>query len=140
VRKRIQRGKLTGHKTDTGWTVEWIDPDSGPETVQTTSTEASALIESLQSQVAYLRDQVTAEREARTEAERRHAAEIERRDVLFREALERIPQMPLGLPAGDHTRDMPQGANTGTLRGNQPEVVSDSLIDRLWRLIGRSGH
>jgi hypothetical protein len=41
--KRIQRGKLTGHETDTGWTTDLI----------------------------------------------------ERRDALLREALERIPQMPL---------------------------------------------
>jgi hypothetical protein len=101
IGKRIQRGKLTGHKTDTGWTVDWIEPDSGPEIVQVVSTDASALVENLQSQVAFLRDQVRAEREARTEAERRHAAEIERRDVLLQEALEGIP---LGLPAGEPSR------------------------------------
>src|SRR5215210_4249600 len=69
VRKRIQRGKLTGHKTDEGWTVDWIEPDISPETVQTAVHGQSVLIESLQDQVDYLREQVTAERDARIEAE-----------------------------------------------------------------------
>jgi hypothetical protein len=99
VRKRIQRGKLSGQKTDQGWTVDWLEPDIGPETVQTTSSELPALVESLQLQIDYLKDQVQAERDARAEAERRHAAEIERRDILMREALDRIPQGPLALPS-----------------------------------------
>ncbi len=96
VRKRIQRGKLTGQKTDNGWTVVWIEPDIRPDTVQTSVPESSALVDDLRDQVAYLRDQLAIEREARADAERRHAAEIERRDVLLREALGRIPQLPAG--------------------------------------------
>ncbi len=96
VRKRIQRGKLTGHKTDSGWTVVWIEPDIRPDNVQTPVPESSALVDDLRDQVAYLRDQLAIERDARADAERRHAAEIERRDVLLREALGRIPQLPAG--------------------------------------------
>lgn len=99
VRKRIQRGKLSGQKTAEGWTVDWIEPDSGPELVQTVSSESSALVESLQQQIDYLKDQIQAERDARAETERLHAAEIERRDILMREALDRIPQGPLALPS-----------------------------------------
>ncbi len=98
VRKRIQRGKLTGHKTDSGWTVVWIEPDIRPDNVQPPVPESSALVDDLRDQVAYLRDQLAIERDARAEAERRHAAEIERRDVLLREALERIPQLPASVP------------------------------------------
>ncbi len=43
VRKRIQRGKLTGQKTDNGWTVVWIEPDIRPDNVQTPVPESSAL-------------------------------------------------------------------------------------------------
>ncbi len=96
VRKRIQRGKLTGQKTDSGWTVVWIEPDIRPDNVQTPVPESSALVDDLRDQVAYLRDQLAIERDARADAERRHAAEIERRDVLLREALGRIPQLPAG--------------------------------------------
>ncbi len=106
VRKRIQRGKLTGQKTDSGWTVVWIEPDIRPDNVQTPVPESSALVDDLRDQVAYLRDQLAVEREARAEADRRHATEIERRDVLMREALERIPQLP---PGGSHT---PAGASS----------------------------
>ena len=127
VRKRIQRGKLTGHKTDTGWTVDWIEPDRSPESVQTASYDPPTLIESLESQVDYLRDQVTAERTARTEAERRHAAEIERRDVLLREALERIPQMPLGLPTGDIHEHTVQNANAAPVRDDPPARAAESM-------------
>jgi len=98
VRKRIQRGKLTGHKTDSGWTVVWIEPDI----VQTDVLEPSALVDDLRDQVTYLRNQLDAEREAREAAERRHAAEIERRDVLFREALGRIPALGAGEVFAEH--------------------------------------
>jgi len=128
VRKRIHRGKLTGHKTDGGWIVVWTESDTSPDNIQTSVRDASALVESLQSQVDYLREQVTAERDARTEAERRHAAEIERRDVLLREALERIPQMPLGLPAGTVTHEYaPQDANTASQRGDAPQMTGCDL-------------
>ena len=146
VRKRIQRGKLTGHKTNRGWLVVWTESDVGPENVQKPVQNSSALIESLESQIEYLRDQVNAERDARAEAERRHAAEIERRDVLLREALERIPHMPLGLPAGEHT---PQDAHTApqsddaTARASEPmKPVSDTLAlgwRRWWRRITGGG-
>ncbi len=96
VRKRIQRGKLTGQKTDTGWTVVWIEPDIRPDGVQTAVSELSLLVDELRDHVAYLREQLALEREARAEADRRHAAEIERRDVLMREALARIPALGAG--------------------------------------------
>ncbi len=98
VRKRIQRGKLAGQKTDNGWTVVSIEPDIRPDNVQTPVPESSALVDDLRDQVAYLRDQLAIERDARADAERRHAAEIERRDVLLREALERTPRLPATLP------------------------------------------
>ena len=137
VRKRIQRGKLTGHKTDEGWTVDWIEPDSGPDTVQTVSAASSALITALQGQIDYLKDQVEAERRAREEAERRHASEIERRDVLMRDALERIPQLPSGLPADEQTQDRPQERAAAPSRDVQPAETPDSLMDRLRRLLWR---
>ncbi len=120
VRKRIQRGKLTGQKTDSGWTVVWIEPDIRPDTVQTPVPESSALVDDLRDQVAYLRDQLAMERDARADAERRHAAETERRDVLLREALGRIPQLPAGDAPQAHqeshhaTRDVEPAADTSS--------------------------
>jgi len=122
VRKRIQRGKLTGHKTDSGWTVEWIEPDSGPELVQTASTDQSAVIARLESENAYLRQTLDAEIEARRRA-----------DHLVAGLMERFPALPAGAPPPD----MLQGRDPATPRGDQPQVVSKSLIDRLRRLVGR---
>ncbi len=126
VRKRIQRGKLTGQKTDHGWTVVWIEPDIRPDTVQTPVPESSALVDDLRDQVAYLRDQLASERDARADAERRHASEIERRDVLLREALGRIPQ----LPAGDAPRAR-QEPHHATHDG-EPAADTSSWWGRLW--------
>ncbi|MDP9357125.1 MAG: hypothetical protein M3R02_17930 [Chloroflexota bacterium] len=121
VRKRIQRGKLTGQKTDNGWTVVWIEPDIRPDNVQTPVLESSALVDDLRDQVTYLRDQLAIERDARAEAERRHAAEIERRDVLLREALERIPQLPAALPTTPHAAPSPHRATeVAELAGDAP--------------------
>ncbi len=116
VRKRIQRGKLTGQKTDSGWTVVWIEPDIRPDTVQTPVPESSALVDDLRDQVAYLRDQLAIEREARADAERRHAADIERRDVLLREALERIPQLPASVPTPSPQQEARQARPMASVR------------------------
>jgi hypothetical protein len=96
VRKRIQRGTLTGEKTDTGWTVVWTEPDIRPDGVQTAVPDLAPLVDELRDQVAYLREHLAREQEARSEADRRHAAEIERRDVLMREALDRVPALGAG--------------------------------------------
>ena len=112
VRKRIQRGKLTGQKTDTGWTVVWIEPDIRPDTVQTAVPDLAPLVDELRDQVAYLREHLALEREARAAADIRHAAEIERRDVLMREALARIPALGAGQDASDAAPAAPGGADT----------------------------
>ena len=109
VRKRIQRGTLTGHKTDTGWTVVWIEPDIRPDTVQTAVPDLAPLVDELRDQVAYLREHLAREQEARSEADRRHASEIERRDVLMREALDRVPALGAGRDAPDASPAAPGG-------------------------------
>ncbi len=122
VRKRIQRGKLTGHKTDTGWTVDWIDPDSGPETVQTPSADQSAVVARLDAEVAFLRSEL----EARTE-------EIRRRDVIIAHLVDQTRALPAGAPP----RDIPQEASRGPQSDDQPGLAADTLIDRIRRLFAR---
>ena len=130
VRKRIQRGTLTGQKTDTGWTVVWTEPDIRPDIVQTAVPELAPLVDELRDQVAYLREQLALEREARAAADRRHAAEIERRDVLMREALDRVPALGAGRDrdALDASPATPGGTET-------PEPGSDAPAPwwRFWR-------
>ena len=112
VRKRIQRGTLTGQKTDTGWTVVWIKPDICPDRVQTSVPDLVPLVDELRDHVAHLREQLALEREARAAADLRHAAEIERRDVLMREALNRIPALGAGQDAPNAAPAAPYGAET----------------------------
>jgi chromosome segregation ATPase len=74
VRSRIKRGTLT--TTKEGGTVFVLLGDGTSQANQTTNTgvpgDQSELIASLQDQVHYLREQLDAEREARTEERRRH--------------------------------------------------------------------
>jgi len=74
VRSRIKRGTLRTDKE--GGTVFVLLGDGTSQANQTTNTgvpgDQSALIASLQDQVSYLREQLDAEREARTEEHRRH--------------------------------------------------------------------
>jgi hypothetical protein len=85
VRKRIQRGKLIGHKTDQGWTVVWIEPDIRPDSVQTGVPDQSAVIVRLESEVDFLR----AELSDRTE-------EIRRRDHIIAGLVESLRALPAG--------------------------------------------
>jgi len=123
VRKRIQRGTLAGHKTDTGWTVDWVDPDTGPDRVQTPSTDASAVMARLESENAYLRQTLDASIEARRRA-----------DHLVAALMERLP----ALPAGEPLQNAPQERAAATLRGEQAAVLSDTPLDRLRRALGRA--
>lgn len=91
VRKRIQRGKLLSERRQDKLQV-WLDADlteSEPEPqVQPTEViEAKdEAIRDLRDQVEYLRSQLDAEREARTEERRRH-------DILLAQLMQRIPEL-----------------------------------------------
>ena len=154
VRKRIQRGKLTGQKTDQGWTVVWTEPDIRPDSVQTDVHDQSAVVARLESEVDFLRSELA----GRTE-------EIRRRDHIIAGLVESMR----ALPASTEAQTMPQERAVATERdalrsevsaaheqvvrahqqvtglthesGHQPSRVasgvSERLIDRLRRLIGR---
>ncbi len=131
VRKRIQRGKLTGQKTDTGWTVVWTEPDIRPDTVPTAVPDLAPLVDELRDHVAYLREHLAREQEARSEADRRHAAEAERRDVLHREALARIPALGAGRDAPDASPAAP-----GAPEPPAPKSVASVPWWRVWERWG----
>jgi len=106
VRKRIKRGSLDSEKSPEGKVYVWLDsPDEGRTNGRTGSDARSnnnedlsqtvsgrrsdALLNSLEDQVSYLRDQLALEREANRENRRLLAA-----------ALERIPEL-------ESSRDVP---------------------------------
>ena len=99
VRKRIKRGTLESDKTSDGKVYVWLDsPDEDRTNGQTGSDDGAyanggsdrtgygrgadkrpdALLDSLQDQVSYLRDQLALEREANRENRRLLAAALER--------------------------------------------------------------
>ncbi len=106
VRSRLNRGTLEGRKEEDGWVVYLpvevpIEPtvDQPSPTVERPSTDreptvaTDALLSSKDETITALRDEVAflrRELETRTD-------ELQRRDVLLREALERIPQLPASL-------------------------------------------
>ncbi len=123
ARKRLHSGSLTGERRGGRWYVHIpksevtadieservpdVKPeDSGrvPDQTEPIPDARDRLIAALEADVEFLRRQVE-------EADRRHAAEIERRDVLLREALGRIPQLPSGETRVDRptTQPEPQG-------------------------------
>ena len=139
VRRRLHRGTLFGTKTADGeWRV-WLDddhdrqdapaPDPGarPDAARTPPGELVALYEAtvagLREEVGFLRGELAA-----------RTSELERRDVLLRQALERIPALPAG--------DRPDAARTRQDAPADPsvaEVTKGRAGDRgaLWRLWAR---
>jgi hypothetical protein len=104
VRKRIALGKLTGHKTDQGWTVVWTESDSRPDDVWTGAHDQSAVISRLESEVDFLRGELA-----------RRTEEIRRRDHIIAGLVASMR----ALPAGESARDAPQDANTAPLWDDQ---------------------
>lgn len=112
IRARLRRGTLEGEKEGDHWYV-FLPRDAGQDTDATATghdtTPAVALVEQMQSEVDYLRAELTA---ARIQA----AQERERADVLQREALDRLQAMipiALGPPQSPETGDTtPTGLQT----------------------------
>jgi len=145
TRKRLVRledvrrlAAMTGHQPDTadvsgayagqatGHVAEGVADDNIPP-AGAVSPAARSQLEAIRDEwLQPLIDQLRgAERTiGRLEAERDQAAQ--ERDALRAE-----------LTVAQAIQNMPQGRAAGTLRGDQPAPVSDNLIDRLRRLIGR---
>jgi predicted nucleic acid-binding Zn-ribbon protein len=98
VRQRIKRGKLQKAEPDDpadSRVYVWLDSDhteARHEAQGEGTVNLSALVESLQDQVGYLREQLQAERQAHSEARRLLAAALER----IPPQLETPPESPGG--------------------------------------------
>jgi hypothetical protein len=122
VRSRIKRGTLPTVK-ESG-TVYVVLVNGTSEANQSTNTDEpsggpsdqSGLVESLQDQISYLRDQLEAEREAGR-----------RKDHLLAAALERIPAIE-----SPETRDSPETAPEGEGRGDAPLEQQEPVEQRSW--------
>lgn len=148
VRQRIKRGTLQGEKRGGAWYVSLETVTSGrtdqPPTDKTTdrpttpTTAPDALIVQLQSEVAYLRSELTAARE-------QAAKERERADVLQREALQRLEVLTAG-PVAQHDADTTghdapgssvraDSRDHGVSEGEEIGPRHTSAWGRLWRIL-----
>jgi hypothetical protein len=126
ARKHLTAGTLRAEKRQGRWWV-WVPmsddmPDASGTGPAPSGTMPDAVIARLESEVTFLRSEL----ESRTE-------EIRRRDHIIAGLVESMRV----LPAGTAAQTMPQERAVATERDVQPMRASETLIDRLRRLIGR---
>ena len=131
IRQRIKRGKLERADPDDpadNRVYVWLDGDhteTRHEVKVDGSPNSEALVESLQDQVEYLRDQLEREREANRENRRLLAA-----------ALERIPpqlEAPREAPAeAQESPESPGPTRTPTEANEGPQAASEHPQERSW--------
>lgn len=130
VRARIRRGTLEGEKEGGNWFV-FLPRDAQPDTDATATgadtTDDSALIEQLQSEVAYLRGELTAAREQAAE-ERRRA------DIIQLRYMDALPPKTQDAPS-----DAPESPRSdvtpehGSTHGHDDDTTPVHGLSRLWR-------
>jgi len=87
VRKRVKRGSLRADKGPDGRVYVYLDAGGdAPHPQPVVEGSEASLVEELRRQNDYLREQLDAEREARTEERRRH-------DTLMAQLMQRIPEL-----------------------------------------------
>ncbi|MBA2598006.1 MAG: helix-turn-helix domain-containing protein [Chloroflexia bacterium] len=134
VRKRITTGTLNAHKEGNAWvvllpsTTEAVPAaPAAPGAVPERGTEGGTV------DVAPLAE-FLADVTRRNEELAAAAALWQYRAM---QAEERLAQIESGPIAGDPSQDIPQERDTATLRGDQPALAADTLIDRIRRLFAR---
>ena len=156
VRMRLKRGTLTGMKVDGHWVVYLPAPTKQPAPIDPTPTEHDStsdqtshehptkqaterdptptnpviavyeqLVESQREEIAFLRRELDTRND-----------ELERRDVLLREALGRIPALPAATSRTDHPAASPDGHHA-TEAVNEGADTSRSGAWSWWRRILR---
>ena len=131
IRQRIKRGKLERAEPDDptdNRVYVWLDDDhteTRHEVKVDGASDSEALVESLQDQVEYLRDQLEREREANRENRRLLAA-----------ALERIPpqlEAPREAPAeAQESPESPDPTRIPSEASEGPQAASEHPQERSW--------
>ena len=119
IRKRITRGTLRSDKDEDGRVHVYIPHTS--EDIDEDETAPDALVDSLQDQIVYLRDQLDAERRANEQNRRLLAA-----------ALERIPAIEPSAPQNE-----PESAAPRSDMGTPPEEPETATERPWWRRMWR---
>src|SRR5829696_7659095 len=106
IRKRAERGKLASVKGEDGTRYILLDEDQ-TKTGLRPNNDQTEVIETLQAQIDFLRDELAARNVELRRREEEHQEESRRKDHLLAAALERIPE----LEAPRDTRESPETAS-----------------------------
>ena len=113
IRKRIQRGTLAHDKDDDGRVYVYLNPEYGATgTGNGVDTGMSTLVQNLQDQIAYLRQEAEDWKE-----------EARRKDTIIMSLTQRLPELeaPAGpQAASDTTGKGPSRGSTGPLESQEP--------------------
>lgn len=134
VRKRVERGKLEHERTPDGRLIVRLDTSATSRdrvrdrSHDTTTWNPERYVRNLEDQVQYLREQLDAERQARTEEQRRH-------DTILAQLTSMIPQ--LETPSSQEPSEATQTGADATDRGDVPgdhREAQEAQEARLWGL------
>src|SRR5918996_6092550 len=117
IRKRIQRGTLAHDKDDDGRVYVYLDPEDGA-TSTSIDTGMDTLLQSLQDQIAYLRQEAEDWKE-----------EARRKDTIILSLTQRLPELeaPVESPGGLQT------ASEGPAKGHPGGQQEPSQRRSWWR-------
>lgn len=141
IRRRLKDGQLRGEQEETAQGFRWcvlLDHEDDPPTQEPTQTVThedamgnqtvnqtdQAMIDHLEGEIEYLRDQLAT-------TIRQAAAERERADVLQREALQRIEALSAGLPNAVERPESVTPADDASLHHTDGEGGTQGIWQRL---------
>src|SRR5918994_130235 len=107
IRKRIQRGTLTHDKDEDGRVYVYLDPEDG---ATGTGNGKDTLVQSLQDQIAYLRQEAEDWKE-----------EARRKDTLIMSLTQRLPELEAPTESPGSLQTASEGAAKGHIQGGQQE-------------------
>ncbi len=130
LRKKLAAGTLRGEKRDGRWYV-WVPEPSGmPSGTGPASSGTDPMLGRLESEVAFLRNEL----ESRTE-------EIRRRDHIIAGLVERVRELPASgnAPVAETVegRNTPQGANAGPVGDDTDDMGLSTLRGGSWPAVAR---
>ena len=142
VRKRVERGKLAAERTPDGRLLVFLDATATDTTRDTTNdrprqSRGDRYTRSLEEQVAYLRQQLDQEREARTEERRRHDTVVAQLTQANAALASRIPEQ-LEASATQEARETPETVEGEPERAeSRPEApgAQEGVLRRLQRRV-----
>ncbi len=120
IRKRIQRGTLAHDKDDDGRVYVYLDPEDGA-TGTSIDTSMNKLLQSLQDQIAYLRQEAEDWKE-----------EARRKDTIIMSLTQRLPELEAPTESPGGLQAVSEGAAKGNLRGQQEPSQRRSWLHRFF--------